>query len=237
MNNKSHNFVSIDVIANKIYKNPLLKDMNFEDIIDHALSVVRIAKVPGVYVEESCVKNVVDHKAMIPKTALNIKKVYHVSGRNNIPMVMSSDSSFNQIDGRTDEKQRATLTYSVNNNMITTAARSGVIKVIFDTIKTDEDNIPMIPDSEALIMAIEAKIKFEVYSVLSDLGKISDRAVNRAETDYSWYIGKAQSEFQGFTNEDDMEGFINGWKRTFITSGEHSQDYRRESMAQKVNRI
>lgn len=240
MNNKNFNYVSLDVIANKIYKNPLLKDVNYEDIIDFALSVIKIAKVPGVYVEESCYKDVVDYKAAIPKNALNIKTVDYCSGDSLTSMVKSSDSLSKQVDkirtGRYND-QFTKQTYNINNQIIKTSFCDGKIFITFDTIKVDDDNIPMIPDSEALLRAVEAYIKMQVYTILVDLGKLSERALNRVEQEYYFNIGKVQTEFQGFNNEDDMESFINGFKRTFISDDSHDTRYSGESQRQNIRRL
>lgn len=236
MNNKSHNYISLDVIANKIYKNPLLKDTNYEDIIDFALSVIKIAKVPGVYQEESCYKDVIDFKVAIPKSALNIKSVSYCSGNKLIPMLESTNTLANQIDKIKYPLQQS-HTYSIGNSLIKTSCKEGKIFIVFDTIKLDEDDIPMIPDSEALLRAIEAYIKIQIYSVMVDMGKVSERALNRVEQEYYFNIGKAQTEFQEFTNEDSMESFINGWKRQFPTSHEYSGRYDSESKKENLNRL
>lgn len=241
MNVHNHNYISLDVIANKIYKNPLLKDINYEDIIDHALSVIKLIKVPGVYSEESCYKDIVDHKVSVPKNALNIKSVDYCIGNKLCPMVESTYSSANQIDKIKTNKNHSYIninhSYSINNQIIKTSCSSGKIFIVFDTIKVDKDDIPMIPDSEALLKAIEANIKVQVYTVLADLQKVSERTLNRAEQEYAWYIGKAQTEFQGFNNEDSMESFLNGYKRTFISEDEHRNRYAGESVKQNINKL
>lgn len=240
MHNKNFNYISLDVIANRIYKNPLLKDINYEDIIDYSLSIIKLIKVPGVYSEESCYKDIQDHKVAIPKNALNIKTVDYCHGNKLCPMVESTFSLSNQIDKLKIDKNNNTNythSYSINNQILKTSCSSGKIFITFDTIKVDADDIPMIPDSEALLNAIEAHIKVQAYSVLADLQKVSERALNRAEQDYAWYIGKAQSEFQGFNNEDSMDSFLNGWKRTFTSTDEHRNRYAGESRKEYIKKL
>lgn len=229
--NKNINYVSLDVIANKIYKNPLLKDVNFEDIIDYSLSVIKLLRVPGVYVEESCYRDILNHKVLLPKHALNIKSVNLCDGKNLFSMRASTDTLKNHVD-KTNIRSNP-RTYSINNRILKTSCSSGTILIIFDTIKVDENDIPMIPNSEALIKAIEANIKVQIYSVLADLQKVSERSLNRAEQEYTWYVGKAQSEFQGFTNEDEMESFLNGHKRYFISDS--SQDFKQRYSGESDN--
>lgn len=230
MNNTNFNYVSLDVIANKIIKNPLLKDMNYEDIIDHALSVIKIIKVPGVYHQESCYLDVTDHKVAIPKNALNIKTVDMVFQDRLIPMTISTSSLFNQVDKIKEENlsnMNSCGKYTITNSLIKTSFESGKIFVTFDTIVVDENNIPMVPDSEALLRAIEAYIKLQAYTILADIGKLSERSLQRAETEYYFNVGKAQTEFQEFINEDHMESFLNGWTQMFPSQNDHLDRYNR----------
>lgn len=240
--NRNLNYVSLDVIANKILKNPILKDMNYEDIIDHALSVIKIAQVPGVYREESCFRQVENHKALIPKHSINIKSVGFCVGKNVLPMVSSTDNYNNfreelgfQANGRISRRE-SSGEYKINNSVVQTSFKTGTIFIVFDTIRVDDDGIPMVPDSEALLRAIEAYIKTQAYTVMADLGKISERALDRAEKEYYFNIGKAQAEFQGFINEDHAQSFINGNKRTFITPDSHSERFGGENES-RINKI
>lgn len=242
MNNNSNNYVSLDVIANKIYKNPLLKDLNFEDIIDFSLSVIKIAKVRGVYKEEGCYLTVKDNKALIPKEALNLKTVDEVIGNKSLrPMTTSTFSLANHIGSisknKDSYKEDRKSQYKVNGRFINTSFCSGELFITFDTIMLDENEIPMIPNSESLLRAIEAYIKVQSYTILADIGKVSERALSRAEQEYYFNIGKFQSEMQGFQNEDEMESFLNGWKRTFLSSNEHSNRYGIESSKENLRRL
>lgn len=242
MNNRNYNYISLDVIANKIYKNPILKDVNYEDIIDFALSVVKIAKVPGVYQQEGCYKDVISHKVAVPKEALNIKSVDLCYNNNLIPMVMSTESTLNQISKTHDNRDKygysnTSNRYTISNSLIITELPECKIFITFDTIRVDENGIPMIPDSEAFIRAVEAYIKLQVYTVMVDLGKLSERALNRVEQEYYFNIGKAQTEFQEIQNEDHMEAVINGSTKFFDIGNDHSTRYNKRGYNQVIKKI
>jgi hypothetical protein len=239
MNSKNNNYISLDVIANKIYKNPILKDTNYEDIIDYAVSVLRILNVPGIYVEESCYKDITEHKVALSKYALNLKTVDLCVNNNLIPMVMSTDSLIKHVNKTKDNKDYYTnnYTYSVNNNILITSEESGRVFITFDTLKLDADNIPMLPDSEALLRAVEAYIKVQIYTVMVDLGKMSERSLDRAEKEYYFNVGKVQSQQQGFTNEDEMESFLNSHTQLFPTKNNHAKRYSNQSNSSSIRKI
>ncbi len=224
MNNRNFNYIGIDVIANRIMKHPLMKSLNYEDIIDHTVDVLRLSNVPGQYVEESCYVSIEEYKARIPKNNLNVKAVDFISGENHIPMVIATDGLQVQLGSvKSGRGSSGVMTYSLHNGMIHTNKESGELFVVYDTLKCGEDGIPMIPDSTSLLKAIENYIKIQVFSVLVDLGKLGPGSLQRVETEYAWYMGKSQTEFQGFKNDDDTESFLRDFKRLMIENTNHKE--------------
>lgn len=227
MNNRNFKYISMDVIASRVTKHPLLKDINFEDIISHTVDVLRLLNVPGAYEEDSVYKDIVEYKVKLPQNNLNVKSVDLVKGDKMIPMVIGSDSHHNHLQKLNKNRSQYTgYTYTINGGMIHTNQENGKVFVVYDQLKCGDDGYPMLPDSTSLIKAIENYIKVQVFSVLVDLQKIGGGSLQRAEQEYAWYIGKAQSEFQGFINEDDTEGFLRDLKRLFPKNNTHENRHR-----------
>ena len=222
MDNLNYKYISTDVIASRILKHPLLKDMNYEDIISHIVDVLRLVQVPASYVEESCYINIVDNKAQIPNNALNVKSVDYSNSGRLIAMSMATDQRNTQLHNTKYQDYSGKMTYTLNNNKIHCNFKEGVLFVIFDTLKCDGEGFPMIPDNIPLIKAIENYIKVQVFTVLVDLGKLNQNSLQRAEQEYGWYIGKAQTQFQGFKNVDDLDRFLSDFKRLFPLANTHS---------------
>ena len=44
------NFVSVKMIADRLMQNPIMKDLNFEFIIDHTVECMRLVNMPPIYV-------------------------------------------------------------------------------------------------------------------------------------------------------------------------------------------
>lgn len=225
MNKNNHKFISIDIVANRITKHPLLKDMNYEDIIAYTVDVLRLVSVPRAYEEKGEYIVLEEFKAKLPDNCLNVKSVDFIQNDSYMsPMVMSTDSLVKHISKMDDDQQARNddqYTYALNAGMLYCNQEEGTIFIVYDQLKCGEDGFPMIPDSVALRKAIENYIKKEVFTVYEDLGKISGRSVEKAEQEYSWYIGKAQAEFQGFQNDDDLEAFARSWKRLFDQENSH----------------
>jgi hypothetical protein len=264
----------MDLIANKVMRHPLMKSLNYEDVIDYSLSVLKLVKVPGIYKEHPHFAILENHLAFIPKEALNLKKVEFVlADGTTIPMTESTNSLGKQpqllemrnayartsadnavfnnelitdpsvssvkMNGmkteNTVKNSTETFKYKVNNQHVQCSVKNGGVLMIYDRINADKDGIPLVPNSEALIKAIVNYIKVQVFEVLVDLNKLSERSLTRAEQEYSWYIGAAQTEFQGISSEDEMEAFINSHVGLFNISSLHSDRYEHSSDKEVIN--
>lgn len=251
-----------------------MKSLNYEDIIDHAVAVLKLVKVPGIYKEHPHYAVIENHLVHIPKEALNLKKVEYVYPDGSMtPMIASTNSLGNQpriLDTRnayarssvenmnyseeiyTDPAvssikkngdvivqsaapQVSSFKYKVNNQHVQCSVRDGRVLLIYDRINADEDGIPLVPNSESLIKAITNYIKVQVFEVLVDLNKISERSLTRAEQEYSWYIGQAQTEFQGIGSDDEMEAFLNAHVGMFDIKSLHSNRFEDSSDKEIIN--
>lgn len=221
MNSNNYQYVSIDTISNRITKHPLLKNLNYEDILDYTVDVLRLVNIPTTYEEHSCYRNIVDYKISLPEESVGIKSLDYVDAGNLVPMITSTYGRQNHLEKVPTVHDSGKYTYTLNGGMAHTNIKSGVAFIIYDRLKCDGNGLPMIPDNVPLIKAIENYIKVQVFSVMVDLGKIPNNALQRAEQEYNWYIGKAQTAFQGFDNDDDTETFLSNFKRMFDLNNTH----------------
>lgn len=221
MNNNNFKYVSMSVITNRILRHPMLKNMNFDDIISYTEDVLRLVNMPLTYVEKSIYKPIVDYKALLPNDHLNIKSVDVIQAGHAIPMVIGTDmlhNHLNKLENRTSSNE---FTYTINGCTVNTNCKEGTIFIVYDSLATDKDGIPMIPDNKKLILAIENYIKMNMFSIYADMGKMPRASAEKAEQNYGWYIGGAQTAFQGFINDDHMESFLRDFKRLFIINNSH----------------
>lgn len=220
MNKINNQFVSIDVIASRITKHPLLKNINYEDIVSHTVDVLRLVGATMAYEETYIYKEIIEGKIKMPDDNLNIKSIDYMQG-GAVAMNMATDGLHNHLQAL-PQRNSSSFTYSVNGGIITTNQSSGTAFIVYDKLKTCDSGFPMIPDNVSLIKAIESYIKVQAFEIMVDLGKINEKTLHRAETDYSWYMGKAQSDLQGLFNDDDIESFINTNVRLFPQGNTHA---------------
>ena len=207
---KNGRLVSIKLIADTLMQNPLLKDLSWEFIVSNAVECMRIVGTPAMFISKEEVLEVKNFKASLPVDIININSVMAVSAGGALtPMSDNQDTLGAHYDTySTASGQAGGLSYTLNNTRIFPNFEEGKILIVYKAIATDEECYPLIPDNQELIRAIRAYIKYQWFDILNDMDKISGQKLNKAEIDYSYYVGQAQSNLQ-MPDEAEMEALVN----------------------------
>jgi len=86
--------------------------------------------------------------------------------------------------------------------------KQGEVEVKFQSLVTDDNGYPMIPDNERYAKAIEAYVKYMVYRPMWEIGEIRDRVYLAAEQDWLFYVTSAKTGAL-MPNVDGMESIKN----------------------------
>lgn len=223
---KNGKFVSIKAAADMLLQNPLMKGMNWEFIVSHAIECMRIVGTPAMFISDKEIVEVSNHKGSLPANMIKITQVMRVENNGDLtPMSEGQDTlhdhygSFNKA-----ASDKGTHTYSFNNSRIFPSFPDGKVLIVYDTIATDEDCYPLIPDNAELMRAIRSYIKYKWFDILNDMDKISDRKLNKAEVDYSWNVGQAQSNMQ-MPTIDEMEALTNQITQILPSRTQHAERF------------
>lgn len=110
--------VSIKLVADRLYRNPLMKDMTYEFIIDNALELMRIIDAPSIYTKRKESINVVNYRASKPVNMMSVDEIVRIDRGSKEP-IQSTDFVAQDFIYQGDEKiNRETLTYSLNSKYI-----------------------------------------------------------------------------------------------------------------------
>ena len=129
--------------------------------------------------------------------------------------------SFHMSDNK---PELSDLTYKIQGNCIFTAPlEQGQIEIAYQAMPMDEEGYPLIPDNSSYSRALEAYIKREWFTILFDQGKLNGQVLARADQEYSFYVGQAQSEII-MPTIDQMEAISNMWN-TLLPRDEHRHGF------------
>ena len=101
--------------------------------------------------------------------------------------------------------------YSVNpGKIIKTSFREGYVEMAYNSYSVDKHGLPLIPNEERYIKAIEAYLKKQFYLPLWENGKIPDKVFAKAEQEYAWYVGSAHNAalMQGIDQMTNMTNYV-----------------------------
>lgn len=202
------NLVSIKMIADRLMRNPLMKDLSYEFIVDNAIQVLRILDAPSIYVNKRERINVVNLRALKPLDMIRIESITRVDTGVPIALTASEDVSQEFFHEGGGTPTRKDLTYTLNSKYISVNFESGKIDIIYKAVATDEECYPLVLDNETLLRCVESYIKYKWFDILNDMEMVSDRKLNKAEVDYCFNVAQADANMK-LPSPDEMEALTN----------------------------
>tara|TARA_R110000822_G_scaffold227017_1_gene359642 strand:+ start:13708 stop:14415 length:708 start_codon:yes stop_codon:yes gene_type:complete len=200
--------VSIKLIADRLMRNPILKDLTWEFIVDNAIEVLRILEAPSLFVNRSEGLEVKDFRAMKPVDIMKINGISKIEGNALSPLTANQDVNADDYPGMQSLAVNPEGTYSLNSRYIITNFETGKILISYKAIATDEECYPLILNNAVLLRCVESYIKWKWFDILNDMDMISDRKLNKAETDYCFNVAQADANLK-LPSIDEMEALVN----------------------------
>jgi hypothetical protein len=215
--------VSLKQIADTLYQNPLMKDMQWEFIIDRAVELLRLLKVPSLYKQEKEIIEIKNFKGDIPFNSIKTQGIFRIKNNGLIPMVPGNDILQEHL-GEFSPISNEDLTYKLAGGKISVKFETGRIAFVYSRIATDENCYPLILNDAALIRAIRHYIQYQWYDILNDMEMVSDRKLNKAEQNYSFSVAQASNSII-LPDEDEMETIVNMMTQALPNRDQHSQRF------------
>jgi len=217
--------VSIKVVADMLMQNPLMKDLSWEFIVSNAVECMAIIGTPAMFISKREVVEIKNHKGGLPIDMIKPTSVQRVLETGLIPMSGNEDVMATHYDAfSSTPRETGGLTYAIDGSNIFPNFPDGKVLIIYDAIATDEECYPLVPNNPELIRALRSYIKYVWFDILNDMDKISDRKLNKAETDYTYHVGQAQSSLQ-MPSMDEMESLVNSITKILPSRREHANRF------------
>tara|TARA_R110002051_G_scaffold301262_2_gene369011 strand:+ start:920 stop:1627 length:708 start_codon:yes stop_codon:yes gene_type:complete len=204
----ANNLVSIKLIADRLMRNPLMKDLSYEFIVDNAIQLMRILDAPSLYVTRREALNVENYRALKPIDMIKVEGIARTNGGNLTPL-QSTEYIAQEFIGQGEKSpSRPEDTYSFNSKYINLNFESGEVQVIYKAVATDDECYPLVLDNETLLRCIESYIKWKWFDIMNDMEMISDRKLSKAEQDYTFNVAQADANMK-LPSTDEMEMITN----------------------------
>lgn len=208
----------------RLTRHPMMQDITLETVVDYAVEFMRIVGIPTTFLDKTAIVDIKNYRGELPCDYYEMIQV-RLAPKPGTPPELSkvfrhTTDSFHMSPLKA---KISDLTYKVQGNCIfTSPLRFGPIEIAYKAMPVDEEGSPLIPDNSSYSRALQAFIKKEYFTIQFDQGKIDFRVMQKADQDYAFYVGQAQTDLIRPTI-DQMESISNMWN----TLVERSQDHRK----------
>lgn len=124
-------------------------------------------------------------------------------------------------------------TYKIQGSVIYTSLKEGTIEIAYRALAIDDEGYPLVPDKSSFTRALELYIKKQCFTILFDLGKISQAVYANVQQDYAWAVGQAQSDLIR-PSIDEMQSITNALNTLIPRTNEHSKGFITDGRMERI---
>ena len=209
-------YISINVILDDILHHPLLRDVTPERAINYTIRFIQLVGMPQMFIDKTEFIHIDNHRGELP---CDFYEITQVRDNQNRAFIHSSDSFH-----MSKNKHSHDLTYKIQGRCIFTSIKDGDIEISYKAIAIDQDGYPLIPDNSSFILALEAYIKKQHFTILFDQGKLQSGILQNAQQEYAWYVGQCQNSLIKPTI-DQMQSITNMLNTLITRVTEHDNGF------------
>ena len=215
-------YTNIQLVMDRVTRHPLLKDIPFETVIDYAVDFIRVVGTPPSFIEKTEIIEIDNYRGQLPCDFYEMIQVRLAKDcNNNYPKRAIFRYTTDSFHLSKHKSKSVDLTYKIQGGCIFTAPlQDGAIEISYMAMPVDDEGYPLLPDNNAYIRALEAYIKKQWFTIQFDQGKINDKIMAKADQDYAWAVGQAQTDLIRPTI-DQMEAITNMWNTLIPRYYEH----------------
>jgi hypothetical protein len=209
----------------------MMRDIPFETAIEYTVDFISLIGAPAIYDEKTAIIPVRDWRGPLP---CDFEKMIQVRAAGlqtsprwiNIhlpvpgPVYRESGHSFHMSDLKPHAGFTGEFTYKLQGMVIFTSTKDIDVEIAYRAYATDDEGYPLLPDNPSFLRGLENYIKLKWFTILYDMGKISQQVMQNTQQDYAWAVGDAASEFARLSL-DRAETLSNSFKTLLPRNNEH----------------
>lgn len=208
-------------ILDRVMRHPMLREIPFETAVEYAVDFISLMGTPALYEERTAVVPIHEWKGPLPCDFEKMIQVRAITkpGLPSGPTYRYSDHSFHMSPNKAPDPING-FTYKIQGMVIFTSTKELDVEIAYRAFAVDEEGYPLLPDNTSFLRGLENYIKLKWFEILFDEGKISKEIMERADREYCWSAGDAQSEFSRLSL-DEAETLFNSFKTLLPRNNEH----------------
>lgn len=227
---KEIEYINIREILSRVLRHPLLQEFTLEQAIQYVIDFIGIFGFPEFYEDKETAIDICEYRGDLPCDLISINMVKDC--RTNIPL-RSMTSAFNP-GGKYYNHLKQEPQFKTQNRVIITSFPEGKVIVSYKAIPVDDEGYPLLIDNSKYLKTLELYIKCQLFTILFDLGKVSQQVLNHTEQEYGWSAGQLSEEFKT-PSVSEMESITNMLNQIIVRKDEFINRF--ERLGNKEHRV
>lgn len=209
-------------ILDRVMRHPMLRDIPFETAVEYTVDFLSLMGTPALYEEKTAFVEIHDWRGQLPCDFERMIQVRAARTSGHLHPNLTyrySGNSFHMSKGKGPDGMME-LTYKIQGMVIFTSTKEMDLEIAYRAFATDDEGYPLLPDNASFLRGLENYIKLQWFTILYDMGKLSQQVLDNTKQEYAWAAGDAQSEFSRLSL-DEAETLFNSFKTLLPRNNEH----------------
>ena len=210
--NKEVRYINIREALSRTLRHPLLQDVNLEQVVQYTIDFIGIFGLPQMYQHKEVTLKVDAFRCELPCDLISIELVKDC--KSGISMRSMTDV-FNPQRNHPyfgERRRFHELSFKTQGRTLFTSFEHGMISIAYLSVAVDETGLPMLIDDPIYMLALDAYIKREVFTILFDQGKLQPAVLQNAEKRYAYAAGRLGAHFK-MPSLSEMESITRMWNQ------------------------
>jgi len=205
-------YFGIKDIMSRLHMNPKLQSINISSVAIYIKDFISITEMYPAKVHKIYYSKIIENSIELPGDLDKVDEVYLCSATD-LPDYFFSDNRLTYTHDTSVANQKGILGflgYTKRGNRLffdIVSTQQEVAEIHYRAMNVDTEGFPVLPYDGSLMQAIENYIKYRYYTILAENKQIDYGLVQKAESEYLWYMGQYKNK-NIFENVEDAEGIM-----------------------------
>lgn len=215
-------YINIREILSRVLRHPLLQDFTLEQAIQYVIDFIGTFGFPEMYSHKEALVDICDYRGQLPCDLIEIEMVKEC--KHDIPL-RSMTAVFNP-GGKYYNHLRQEPQFKTQGRVIITSFPEGTVKIAYKAIPVDDGGLPMLINTPKYLKALELYVKCQLFTILFEMGKITQQVLQHTEQEYGWAAGQLEEEFKT-PSVSEMESITNILNQIIVRQSEFYNGFER----------
>ena len=216
-------------------RHPMLRDIPFETAVEYTVDFISRVGAPTLYNEKTAVVEIRDWRGQLPCDFVNMIQVRVAKPQTSRrwidvpcllpqPVYRAADDSFFMSDMKPNALVLGNFTYRTEGMVIFTSTKDIDVEIAYNAFAVDDEGYPLLAENSSFLEGLGRYIKFKWFEMKYDQGEISDKVMERAESQYYWAVSEAYAEFSRL-DVDHAVTLFNSFTAMVPLKNDHARGY------------